>query len=545
MSANDSLMSSSEGGVTKNVNPELGEVKFVNGNEEVDVNVQTKLIGLTKEQLEQYRNIPGWMYFRRFCFVLFWIFWGAMFFGAIAIVVFSPKCATKTDAKSYESSISYQMFVPTFKDTDSDGVGDFDGVAEKLDYLKKIGVESIWPSPIIKTDKNDFNGGAVVDFTTFDDRFGDENSLKKLIQATKEKGLKFVAEIPLSVSEFHPWAVDVKNNPNSPYRKYFSKVESRTLDLTNENVKKDILTAATKLVALGVDGIYLKNADHIDGISVRSLKESIIDAAENSKFVIFTYENDINNDEFHIHALITSDCNSINLAGCVINNINKGLASKKVIWSLVESDESRVDTKLNKNPAEAANLLTLLQLVLPGQSNIVYGNEFGLLSSVNNIAQHMPVMSWDSYNHTGFTDAEGALLFGLAKNSNAVDVATEFATSGSALKIFQKVAKLKNRDETLKSGMISAEVKNGLLYVYRYPEGKKGKMYILVLNLNADDKNERSVDLAHASLTDKDKTKVDVFVVSQGVEKYQARDQFDLNTEKIALTSMQGILLRV
>ncbi|VDO97432.1 unnamed protein product [Heligmosomoides polygyrus] len=80
--------------------------------EKVIFELEPKTIGLTKEQLEKYRNDPFWKPVRTVLFALFWISWLAMFAGAILIVVLSPKCAEKQKPEWWQTKVSYQIRVP-------------------------------------------------------------------------------------------------------------------------------------------------------------------------------------------------------------------------------------------------------------------------------------------------------------------------------------------------------------------------------------------------------------------------------------------------
>ena len=104
MSASENFVDQSN---NKNISSiETGGVKFVKDCETIDVPPTTKLIGLTKEQLEQYRNDPFWKPVRYGLFVLFWLVWLGMFVGAILIVVLSPKCSS-TNSTGSTTMISY------------------------------------------------------------------------------------------------------------------------------------------------------------------------------------------------------------------------------------------------------------------------------------------------------------------------------------------------------------------------------------------------------------------------------------------------------
>lgn len=105
-----------------------------------------------------------------------------MFVGAIAIVLASPKCAAKKEKAWHQNAIAYQLFTPAFRDTDGDGVGDFNGIKEKLNDLRRVGVDTIWPSPLLTTNKNDFGVAELIDSERVDARFGTEAELKSLIK---------------------------------------------------------------------------------------------------------------------------------------------------------------------------------------------------------------------------------------------------------------------------------------------------------------------------------------------------------------------------
>lgn len=102
-----------------------------------------KFIGLTKEELQEYVNDPFWKRLRWILFILFWAAWIAMFVAAIAIVIGSPSCPPKPVRHWWQKKLSYQIFTKSFRDSNGDGIGDFNGVVEKLSGLKKIGVQTV------------------------------------------------------------------------------------------------------------------------------------------------------------------------------------------------------------------------------------------------------------------------------------------------------------------------------------------------------------------------------------------------------------------
>uniref|UniRef100_A0A0N4ZLQ6 Aamy domain-containing protein n=1 Tax=Parastrongyloides trichosuri TaxID=131310 RepID=A0A0N4ZLQ6_PARTI len=548
MTAKESLMSSESDNAAKNTNPELGTVKFIPTDGDVEVTIPTKIIGLTKEQLEEYRNDPFWKYIRFFSFILFWIVWAAMFVGAVLIVVLSPKCAASTDSKSwFENSVSYQMFVPTFYDSDGDGVGDYKGVSDKLDYLRSIGVDSIWPAPVIKTHKDDFDVNDVVDFDKIDERFGTEESLKQLIVDTHYKDIKFVADIPLSVSNKHNWVLEANKNETTKYKSFFTDISNHILDLSNEEVKGKFLSVIKKFIDYGVDGIYLRNPKNIDGVSINKLVNTIKEFAP-QEFVVYTDKSIIEEkpETYSIYPIFTKSCSISNLPKCIFSNVNSGInnqTSKKIMWNLLEDESERLDGKVGDQSGKIVNILSMLQLVLPGSMKVNYGDEYGLQTSQSNIAKHMPLMSWNNDNHNGFTTAEGGLLFGKAKNADKVNAYGDLHTMGSISKVFQRLSKLKEREEILKSGETEVLLENGVLYVYRYPKDGIGKTYILVLNLNAPSTSGKEIKIQDKFIINKES--ITVVTASFGVPNHSPRENINIKTGSVILQSMEGILLKV
>lgn len=119
-----------------------------------------------------------------------------------------------------ESGITYQVLVYSFADSDGDGCGDFNGVKSKLDYLYDMGVTALWLSPIHKA--SSYHGYDVLDYESVNPDYGTEADLKSLIEAAHAKGIKIYLDYVLNhASKDHPWFLDAKKGPDSPYRDYF------------------------------------------------------------------------------------------------------------------------------------------------------------------------------------------------------------------------------------------------------------------------------------------------------------------------------------
>ena len=99
----------------------------------------------------------------------------------------------------------YQVYPRSFADSDGDGVGDLDGVAARLDYLDRLGVDALWLSPIIVSPMAD-HGYDVADPRDIDPLFGGLAAFERLIAAAHERGIKITMDlVPNHTSSQHPW----------------------------------------------------------------------------------------------------------------------------------------------------------------------------------------------------------------------------------------------------------------------------------------------------------------------------------------------------
>ncbi|MBO6238907.1 MAG: alpha-amylase, partial [Bacteroidales bacterium] len=118
------------------------------------------------------------------------------------------------------ASTTYQLLIYTFADSDGDGVGDFKGIQDKLDYLDGLGVTALWLSPAHPT--SSYHGYDVDDYYTVNPLFGTEQDFKNLIDAAHAKGIKIYMDYVLNHSgKNNPWFTQALSDPSSKYRDYY------------------------------------------------------------------------------------------------------------------------------------------------------------------------------------------------------------------------------------------------------------------------------------------------------------------------------------
>jgi len=126
-----------------------------------------------------------------------------------------------TDSVWWKRGVIYQMYPRSFQDTNGDGVGDLKGIAERLDYLKWLGVDAIWISPIYPSPMADF-GYDVSDYCNIDPLFGSLDEFDRLVEAAHARDIKVILDfVPNHTSSQHPWFLQSSLSRTSPRRDWY------------------------------------------------------------------------------------------------------------------------------------------------------------------------------------------------------------------------------------------------------------------------------------------------------------------------------------
>lgn len=134
------------------------------------------------------------------------------------------------EKKWWKEAIGYEIYLKSFKDSNNDGIGDLNGIREKLDYLKDLGVTLLWICPFYKSPMDD-NGYDVSDYFTVDPAFGTLDDMKNLIKEAHQKGLKVIIDFVLNqTSDEHQWFIESRKSKNNPYRDYYIWADGRVVD---------------------------------------------------------------------------------------------------------------------------------------------------------------------------------------------------------------------------------------------------------------------------------------------------------------------------
>ncbi|SCP98813.1 oligo-1,6-glucosidase [Anaerobium acetethylicum] len=121
----------------------------------------------------------------------------------------------------WKEAVVYQIYPRSFMDSDGDGIGDIKGITSKLDYLKLLGIDVIWLSPVYKS-PNDDNGYDISDYQEIMDEFGTMEDFDEMLGEAHKRGIKIVMDLVVNhTSDEHQWFVESRKSLDNPYRDYY------------------------------------------------------------------------------------------------------------------------------------------------------------------------------------------------------------------------------------------------------------------------------------------------------------------------------------
>lgn len=120
-----------------------------------------------------------------------------------------------------KKTIVYEVYIQSFKDSNNDGIGDINGLESKLDYIKELGANSIWITPIFKSPLVD-NGYDIEDYESINPIYGTMSDFEKLLISAHKKNLKIILDLVVNhTSDKHKWFLESKKSKNNQYSDYY------------------------------------------------------------------------------------------------------------------------------------------------------------------------------------------------------------------------------------------------------------------------------------------------------------------------------------
>ena len=121
----------------------------------------------------------------------------------------------------WKEAVAYQVYPRSFNDSNNDGIGDLPGMVEKLDYLKDLGIDVIWLSPMYKS-PNDDNGYDISDYQDIMEEFGTMEDFNHLLSEVHKRGMKLILDLVVNhTSDEHPWFIESRSSKDNPKRDWY------------------------------------------------------------------------------------------------------------------------------------------------------------------------------------------------------------------------------------------------------------------------------------------------------------------------------------
>jgi oligo-1,6-glucosidase len=121
----------------------------------------------------------------------------------------------------WKEAVVYQIYPRSFKDSNGDGIGDLNGITSKLDYIKSLGVNTVWLNPVYSSPNTD-NGYDVSDYRNIMKEFGTMADFDKMLQGMHQRGIKLIMDLVVNhSSNQHEWFKQSRSSRTNPYRNYY------------------------------------------------------------------------------------------------------------------------------------------------------------------------------------------------------------------------------------------------------------------------------------------------------------------------------------
>ncbi len=465
-----------------------------------------------------------------------------------------PPTLTPTPAPSgpwWNETVFYEIFVRSFYDSDGDGIGDFNGITAKLDYLQELGIGGLWLMPIHPSPS--YHGYDVTDYYAVNPDYGTLEDFERLLEEAHQRDMRVIIDLVLNHtsarhpwfqsalmpgSPYHDWYVWSETDPGTPgpwgqtawYRAgngqyYYAIFWDQMPDLNYAN--PDVREEAKKIAAfwledVGVDGFrldavrYLVEGDRLAdsdanhsflaewGASVRSLDPQAFTVGEawtdnpNVKEYVTTNTELDSAFNFDLSAAITG-LNAGNVATFrfVLQTTIRDFPEQDNANFLTNHDMPRLMNAFVTDKDQRARLAAAILLTAPGIPFIYYGEEIGMSGTKPDEFIRTP-MQWDATEGAGFTG--GIPWQAVNADYPQVNVAAQTGDSASLLETYRTLIGLRNAHPALSRGQtFMADSSSSKLVAFLRSSGDEN--LLILLNIADNPMTHYSLTLASGSLS--------------------------------------------
>jgi glycosidase len=450
----------------------------------------------------------------------------------------------------WNDAVFYEIFVRSYYDSDGNGIGDFKGLLQKLDYLNDgndststdLGVTAIWLMPV--TQSPSYHGYDVIDYKKIEQDYGNNQDFQNFLDSAHARGIKVIIDLVLNHSSSnHPWFTDSKIGPSAPHRDwyrwsstnpnisgpwgqkvwhsangyyYYGLFNSGMPDLNYESQQvKDEVADIIKywLDTVNVDGFRLDAIKYLyeDGNQLedvpatfeylrefRTINKNInpdavsVGEVWSNTSSILPYADGTGMDfcfEFETASYIISSINSgfpISLSNHLKNAVTPNYPFLQYATFLTNHDQIRVFSQLLSN-VNKCKLAAAILLTLPGIPFIYYGEEIGMISGSDDPSKRTP-MQWTSSVNAGFTT--GTPWRAIPPSFTNFNVETMSADSSSLLNWYKNLIQIRKDNASLRRGKYYyMNSSNQSVYVFARNENVNQEIIIPIHNFSGSSVN--------------------------------------------------------
>lgn len=472
----------------------------------------------------------------------------------------SPAPITES-ATWWNDAVFYEIFVRSFYDSDGNGIGDFNGITAKLDYLNDgdpntntdLGITGIWLMPIFPSPS--YHGYDVTDYYNVNPQYGTMDDFKRLVEEAHKRDINIVIDLVINhTSEQHPWFKEAKKDINSPYRDwyiwsetdpgykgpwnqkvwhnsltgyYYGIFEAFMPDLNYNN--PEVTAEMTKVYSfwldeVGVDGFRLDAAKHLieEGSNQQNSAAThtwyqqmypVYKGIDPNAMTVGELFGDgmtvasryVKNNEFDLifnFQLASTIIKSVQTGRAafvtqMIETSNKFLPEYQYAPFLTNHDQNRVIGEF-QNDINKAKVAAAIMLTTPGTPFLYYGEEIGMAGNKPDENIRRP-MQWDDGENASFTTGKPWRPLDAAYTE--FNVAAQTDDPDSLLSLYRNLIHLRAEHPVLSAGEYLA-VKSNKPSVYAALRMDENEAILVLINLGDEALSEYTLSLDGSNLAD-------------------------------------------
>jgi len=464
--------------------------------------------------------------------------------AGLVVLAVAPRARAQswTSAPGWTAGATcYEVFVRSFYDSDGDGVGDFNGLTSKLDYINdgnpsshtSLGASCIWLMPIMPSPS--YHGYDITDYYGINPQFGTMADFQRFLAEAHRRGIRVLIDMVLNHSSSrHPYFQAALHDTTSPYRAwyrfsptslgpgpwggpawrrspvrdeyYYGAFSPGMPDLNYDTpaVREEAMKIADFWLRMGVDGFRLDAVPylveqgaclqncpgthlflHQYGAHIDSVEQGVYTVGEvwGPVDTLLPYYPDQLTSYFCFECAFALDSAvGRGTAGGMLApylNVQRAVPAYRYAPILDNHDQPRVMSVLRGDPARARLAATLL-LTLPGLPFVYYGEEIGMIGDKPDPRLRTP-MQWTAGHAAGFTT--GTPWETLQPDTASVNVAAETGDAGSLLNLYRRLIHFRLRNDALASGALVPLAANDSAVVAYLRRSVGGHAVLVVANL--------------------------------------------------------------